>query len=114
MLETHDDIQAAASVTRNPAVPRLMANGFYTVSPDLEHPNPLHHFKRNRLVRHLTEVYGSHVDADPGELPFAIGRYQGGLYGYTDPGLRMAGIPEVTDNPDNGVIMVAVDRRRPV
>lgn len=109
LLDTHD-FQAAASVTRNPAIPRLMANGFYTVSPDPEHHDPLHHFKRNDRVKELTEAYAEHIGAKHEDLPFALGRYEGGLYGYADPGHDM-GIPEIADNPENGIIMIATDRR---
>jgi hypothetical protein len=87
-----------------------MTNGFYTVSPDLEHHDPLHHFKRNDRVRELTEVYAEHIGASPDDLPFALGRYEGGLYGYADPGQAM-GIPEIANDPENGIIMIATDRR---
>jgi hypothetical protein len=108
-----EDVQAAASVTRNPAVPRLMANGFYTVSPDLNAPQPLHHMMRDARVQHVTEVYARHVGVDPADAPFAFGRYAGGLYGSTDPG-RCMPIPEIAGNPENGIIMVALDRMRAV
>lgn len=109
LLDTHD-VESAASVTRNPAIPRLMTNGFYTVSPDLDNPDPLRHFKSNIRVRELTEVYAEHIGSEPAALPFAISRYEGGLYGYTDPGEQM-GIPQISDYPENGIIMVATDRR---
>lgn len=112
MIDTYD-VHAAASVTRNPAIPRLMANGFHTVSPDLTYHDPLHHFKQNDRIRELTEVYAEHLGANPDGLPFALGRYKGGLYGYTDPGNAM-GIPEITDDPENGIIMIATDRRAAV
>jgi hypothetical protein len=108
-LDTHD-IEAAASVTRNPAIPKLMTSGFYTVSPDLEHHDPLHHFKNNPRMRELTEVYAEHIGAPATDLPFAFGRYEGGLYGYADPGQAMS-IPEIADDPENGIIMIATDRR---
>ncbi len=107
-----DRIEAAASVTRNPAVPRLMASSFYTVSPDLQAADPLHHFKDDGLVRHLTEVYATHVEADPSTLPFVPGRYGDGLYGGDDPGRRLTMLPEIAEHPGNGIIMVAIDRIR--
>ena len=109
MLDTYD-IESAASVTRNPAIPRLMANGFYTVSPNMDSPDPLGVYKQNERVRRLTEMYAQHVDARVDDLPFVFGRYEGGLYGYEDPG-RQIGIPELADDPESGIIMIATDRR---
>jgi hypothetical protein len=111
LLDAHPDIAAAASVTRNPAIPRLMTRGFNVVSPDLGHENPLHHYKNNRLLRHLTEVYGAHVGADPATLPLVPNRYTGGLYGYADPGQHM-GIPQLAESPEHGIIMIATERKR--
>jgi hypothetical protein len=89
-----------------------MTKGFHIVSPDLATPDPLHLAHEHALVRHLTEVYGAHIGADPAQLPFALGRYEGGLYGYADPGQAMTNIPEIADNPENGIIMVAVGRKQ--
>lgn len=110
MLDVYD-IESAASVTRNPAIPRLMASGFHTVSPDLDSDDPLHHYGRNEKVRALTETYAEHIGASPADLPLVVGRYEGGLYGYDDPG-RHIGIPELAADPESGIIMVATDRRQ--
>jgi hypothetical protein len=107
------DIQAAASVTRNPAIPRLMLNGFKVVSPNPTQPNPLHAYRHNDRVRAFTEVYAEHINAETASLPIVPGRYEGGLYGYTDPGRNM-GIPEIEADKENGVIMVAIDRREDI
>lgn len=103
--------QAAASVTRNPAVLALMRKAFHIVSPDLTADDPLHRVTSHKLVRHLTEVYARHVSADVRDIPFVYGRYGNGLYGTTDPGRAMRALPDIANTPGNGVIMVAVSRR---
>lgn len=109
-----ENVQAAASVTRNPAVPFLMHKVFRVVSPDLSAAEPLHYFDNVSEVRDLTEVYARHVAADPAELPFVRGRYGEGLYGFDDPGRDMLGLPGIAENPGDGIIMVALDRRSEV
>jgi hypothetical protein len=111
ILQTEKDITAAASVTRNPAVPRLMHKAFYTVSPDLQAEDPLHLVRNDGVLREISEDYSEYVGADPAETPLVRGRYEGGLYGGDDPGRGMRGLPEVSEHPANGVIMVAMDRR---
>ena len=100
-----------ASVTRNPAVLRLMRKHFFTVSPDLNDPDPLYHMQ-DRLIAHLVEVYGRHVGADPKDLPFVHSRYTGGLYGYADPGRDMDKLPQIASNPESGVVMIAMDQAK--
>lgn len=100
-----------ASVTRNPAVLRLMAKFFRIVSPDLDDPDPFHHLKDDKLVQHLTKVYGRHVGADPAHLPMVVGRYTGGLYGGADPGKNIKQLPAIARHPENGMVMIALDRR---
>jgi len=109
LVDTYD-IQAAASVTRNPAIPRLMRTAFSIVSPDPANADPLHAYHNNSQVRAFTEVYAEHIGADTATLPIVPGRYEGGLYGYADPGLAM-GIPEIESSNESGVVMVAVNRR---
>jgi hypothetical protein len=113
-LALHDILEAtgapmAASVTRNPAVPKLMTRAFHTVLPDLTAPDALHTMQRAD-VQEATELYASHVGADPADAPFVFGRYTGGLYGGTDPGAHMP-LTEITSDPENGIIMIATDRR---
>lgn len=110
-LIQEEEFDAVASVTRNPAVLRLMRKHFYTVSPDLSDPDPLH-YMNDSVVSHVVDVYGKHIGADPQDLPFVHGRYTGGLYGYTDPGRGMDVLPQIADNPESGVIMVAMDEAR--
>ena len=105
------NVPAAASVTRNPAVLRLMTTGFQIVSPDMGAGDPLHYFRNDERVQEATEVYGRHVVADPQSLPFVYDRYTGGLYGESDPGQNLTALPQVANNPENGVIMAAVERR---
>lgn len=104
------DVQAVASVTRNPAVPRLMGKAFHVVSPDLSAADPLHHYKESALVRHISEVYAKYVGGDPEVAPFVYDRYGNGLYGHEDPGRLMA-LPEIANHPGNGIIMVATAKR---
>ena len=110
-LIQEEDFDAAASVTRNPAVLRLMRKHFYTVSPDLSDPDPLYYMD-NLVIGHVVDVYGKHVGADPQDLPFVHGRYTGGLYGYADPGRGMEALPQIADNPESGIIMVAMNEAR--
>lgn len=110
-LQQYDDVRAAASITRNPAIPRLMAKAFHTVSPDLNHPNPLRPFVHDDRIRTLTEMYARHTDTATETLPFAVDRYQGGLYGGVDPGQNMIDIPEIAGYPENGIVMIAIDRK---
>lgn len=105
-----ENVQTAASVTRNPAVPRLMSKAFHIVSPDLEMPDALHHFKHNEHVRELTEIYAKHIDVRAEDVPFVVGRYGNGLYGFDDPGETMA-LPQISDYPGNGIIMIATEKR---
>jgi hypothetical protein len=106
-----EDITAAASVTRNPAVLGLMHKSFSTVSPDITAENPLHLFENNPTVQELTELYAAHVDAPMEALPFALRRYGDGLYGQEDPGVALTQLPVIAGHPGNGVIMVATNRR---
>ena len=100
----------AASSTRNPAIPRLMAYAFHTVLPDMQAPDPLRHLVRPDVFE-VAEDYAVHIGADPAEVPFVLGRYIGGLYGGPDPGLGMRNLLEISTNPENGIIMIATDRR---
>ncbi|KOV83935.1 GNAT family N-acetyltransferase [Nocardia sp. NRRL S-836] len=102
---------AVATVTRNPAICRMMAAEFRTVLPDLSSDRPLrtlHHSGIATAVRH----YAGHLGADVAELPFIRNRYPGGLYGVRDPGLRMPS-PEISRDPSCGVITVGVGRKPP-
>lgn len=110
-LLAEEQFDAVASVTRNPAIVRLMGKGFFTVLPDLNDPDPLHHM-RDPLIRHLVQAYGAHIGADEASLPFVHGRYKGGLYGYTDPGEGMNALPEIANNPESGVIVIAMDEAK--
>ncbi|MGZ3146387.1 GNAT family N-acetyltransferase [Lentzea chajnantorensis] len=97
---------AVATVTRNPAVCRMMAAEFRTVLPDLTSDRPLrtlHHPGVAMAVR----TYAAHLGADGAGLPFIRNRYPGGLYGVRDPGLRMP-LPEISRDPSCGVITVGV------
>ncbi len=111
LLLSEPEAIAAASCTRNPAIPRLMSRYFTTVSPDIKDTNPLHFYNDNEIIRYLTAVYGEHVNASPADLPFTYGRYTGGLYGADDPGAAFPGLPELQISPENGMIMVATGRR---
>jgi len=108
------DIFAAASVTRNPAVPKLMSKAFRVVSPDLGAPDPLHAFHSSPLVYDVTDFYAQHIGANPAETPLVRGRYGEGLYGLDDPGQGMTALPEVQLNPGDGIIMVAIERREDI
>ena len=110
LLVSEPEIVAAASCTRNPAIPRLMNRYFDKVSPDISHTHPLHLYEDDEDIRYFTEVYGTHVGAAPEDLPFTYGRYKGGLYGSNDPGVNFPGIPEIQTNGENGIIMVATER----
>ncbi len=88
-----------------------MRSAFRVVSPDLGADDPLHYFKDRGLVRHLCDVYARHVGANPEDVPFIYGRYGNGLYGRDDPGEKMTGLPEIVNQPGNGIIMVAIGRR---
>ncbi|HSX34143.1 MAG TPA: hypothetical protein VLF62_00685 [Candidatus Saccharimonadales bacterium] len=104
-----EQFDAAASVTRNPAVLKVMQSGFCTVSPDLRAADPLH-YMRDPLLRELASVYSAHIGSDPKDAPFVPGRYTGGLYGGEDPGRGMAALPQLAANPENGVMMLAADK----
>lgn len=110
-LTLEEKFDAVVSVTRNPAVLRLMRRHFYTVSPDLTDPDPLH-YMGDPMVSHVVDMYGEHIGADPRDLPFVHGRYTGGLYGYADPGRAMGALPQIADKPESGIIMVAMDEAR--
>ena len=98
LLLTEPDVVAAASCTRNPAIPRLMSRYFGKVSPDISHANPLHYYETDEFVRYFTEQYGNHVNVLPQDAPFAYGRYVGGLYGHDDPGANFLGVPQLHSN----------------
>lgn len=100
---------AAASVTRNPAIPRVMRECFHGVMPDLTAEDPLRHM-RDPLFGHLATIYARHIGSDPHDAPFVPGRYTGGLYGADDPGQGMARLPGMAENPENGIMMLAADR----
>lgn len=110
-LLAEEQFDAVASVTRNPAIVRLMRKGFLTVLPDLSDPDPLHHM-RDPVVRHLVQTYGRHIGADEASLPFVHGRYKGGLYGYADPGEQMNVLSEIANSPESGVIVIAMDEAK--
>ncbi|USX55493.1 GNAT family N-acetyltransferase [Lentzea sp. HUAS12] len=99
---------AVATVTRNPAVCRMMAAEFRTVLPDLASDRPLrtlHHPGIATAVRSCA----AHLGADAAGLPFIRDRYPGGLYGVRDPGLRMP-LPEISRDPSCGIITAGVAR----
>lgn len=105
-------IIAAAGATRNPAVPKVMAHRFSTVSPDISCPDdPLHHLSDDPRMRYVTEVYARHIGANSATLPFNH-RYGEGLYGSkdNDPGQQMP-LAEVRNNPGMAVIAVAIDKK---
>ena len=103
-------ITAAAGATRNPAVPKVMARSFATVSPDVSRPDdPLYHYHNNPLVRYITDLYARRIGADVTTLPFTH-RYGEGLYGASDPGKQMP-LAEIRNNPGMAVIAVAVDKK---
>lgn len=104
-----EQFDAAASVTRNPAVLKVMQSGFCTVSPDLRAADPLHSM-RDPLLQELAQVYSAHIGSNPAEAPFVNGRYTGGLYGGVDPGAGIAALPQLANHPENGVMMLAVDK----
>ncbi len=110
-LIAEEDYVAMASVTRNPAIIKLMRKAFYTVLPDLTDADPLHPMQ-DKVVRHLVNVYGRHVGADPRDLPFVHGRYKGGLYGYADPGKGLEGLPQIAGSPESGIVMIAMDEAK--
>lgn len=110
ILQKIPNITAAASVTRNPAVLKLMGKNFRTVSPDLGAVDPLHFVKENDRVQKVSTIYAEHIGADSAQIPFVFDRYAGGLYGDNDLGKAMP-ISEIAQNPQHGIIMVAIDRR---
>jgi hypothetical protein len=105
------NVDAVASVTRNPAVPKLMTKVFHIVSPDLSSPDPLHYFKSSRLIQHMTNSYAEHIGAAVEDQPFVCNRYGDGLYGGYDPGREMTCLPQISNNPSNGIIMVAMAQK---
>ncbi len=107
-----DDLHicAAAGATRNPAVPKVMASSFNTVSPDITRPDdPLHHYRDDPSVQYITDVYARHIGADLEHLPFTH-RYGDGLYGKDDPGQRMP-LAQIRETPGMAVIAVAVNKK---
>ncbi|KJK42531.1 hypothetical protein UK23_36720 [Lentzea aerocolonigenes] len=100
---------AVATVTRNPAICRMMAAEFRTVLPDLTSDRPLRTL-RDPEVATAVRRYAAHLGIDVAEPPFLRNRYPGGLYGVRDPGLRMP-LPEISRDPSCGVITVGVGRK---
>ena len=78
---------AVTTVTRNPAVSRLFLKEFTTVLPTLAPGHPLRPLEVKE-VRHVVEVYGRYLEADPAHLPFIHNRYPGGLSGKVTQGWR--------------------------
>ncbi|WP_143447127.1 hypothetical protein [Kibdelosporangium aridum] len=98
-----------AAVTRSPAISKLMKHAFRTVLPDLSDLDPFHLLERHG-IRAAAECYARYAGADPADVPIVFDRYVGGLYGGPDPGRGMP-LGEVADNPANGVIVIAADRK---
>ena len=99
---------AVASVTRNPAVCRMMAAEFRTALPDLASDCPLQTL-RHPGVAAAVRCYAGHLGAEVAELPFLRNRYPDGLYGARDPGLRMP-LAAINRDPSCGIITVGVGR----
>lgn len=110
LLKQDNSIVAAASVTRNPAVPKVMSKCFAKVAPDLSAIQPLEIYN-DPQIKTIMEAYGNYLGISPQNLPFAVGRYKGGLYGYEDVGKQMDKIPQIANYPENGIIMAAINRR---
>lgn len=100
---------AVATVTRNPAVCRMMAAEFRTVLPDLTSDRPLQTVHHPGVATAVRRCAG-HLGVDVAALPFIRNRYPGGLYGVRDPGLRMP-LPEISRDPSCGIITVGVGRK---
>ncbi|MFC0112544.1 GNAT family N-acetyltransferase [Kibdelosporangium aridum] len=62
------DASMIASVTRSPAIPKLMKHAFYTILPDLSALNPFHPVERHD-VREAAECYARYAGADPVNMP---------------------------------------------
>ncbi|MBV2357152.1 GNAT family N-acetyltransferase [Streptomyces sp. J2-1] len=102
--------ETVVSVTRNPAVCRLMARRFTVCLPDLDPAaaDPLRPLEHS-AVRDAVKRYADHLDAADNPLPFLENRYPGGLYGAADPGRAMP-FPELAGHPANGMITVGTNR----
>ncbi|WP_055546861.1 GNAT family N-acetyltransferase [Streptomyces sp. NBRC 110028] len=100
------------SVTRNPAVCRLMAHHFEVSLPDLRPSahDPLWPLKR-RGVSDAMRRYADHLDVSHDRLPILENRYPSGLYGVADPGKGMP-LPDLANHPEHGMIAVGVGRQQ--